>query len=89
MAIRGNSRENWFDNRRREGGFHEHMERMRAFHESHPGAYDVIENNAVKQTCRVNLTISKTGGSATPTGTEDWLDVVPMWKIALSRFSPN
>ena len=91
MAIRGNSSDNLFRNRGGGGGnsFHEHVERMITFRESHPGAYDVIGNNDVRQTCRVNLTISKTGGSATPIGTGDWLDVVPMWKMALSRFSPN
>jgi len=81
MATRGNGRDS--------NSFQEHIERMRTFNQTHSGMSEMMDSSAGKRTCRVNLTISKTGGSATPTGTEDWLDVVPMWKMALSRFSPN
>ena len=78
------------------GAFRYHTERMRIFNETHP---DTVKKEVTSSpasisqesagTCRVALTISETGGSATPTGNEDWLSVVPMWKMALHRFSTN
>ena len=78
------------------GAFHRHTERMRIFYDTHPGTFEEVGMSAaapVSQqgvgTCRVALTISETGGSATPTGNADWLSLVPMWRMALRRFSTN
>ena len=78
MTMKGNSEQNSFrpEDRNDKGSFQEHTDRMRIFHDA-PG------------TCRVALTVSATGGSATPSDTADWLSLVPMWRMALRRFSPN
>jgi len=78
MTMKSNSEQNGFspEDRNDKGSFQEHTDRMRIFYDA-PG------------TCRVALTVSATGGSATPSDTADWLSLVPMWRMALRRFSPN
>ncbi len=98
MATEANSQDSRFnpDNINGEGTFHEHTEHMGVFYETHTGD-NGISNTGVNgeayqarvRTCRVALTVSETGGSATSGDTTDWISLVPMWRMAQRRFSPN
>jgi len=98
MIMKDNGQENRFgpEDRTGKGSFQKHTERMRVFYETHPGALEVgassvntPANQEYVRTCRVALTVSETGGAATPIGDADWISLVPMWRMALRRFSPN
>ena len=76
--------------------FREDSERMTTFQQSHScllqfntPTYDEPTLLESIRTCRVALTVSETGGSVTPIEAEDWLALVPVWKMALRRFSRN
>ena len=97
MAMEASSQDSRFssddDNK---GSFQEHTERMKIFYDTHPGVLNIRGNRDSQpayekrvQTYRVALTISETGGSVTPGATADWLSLVPMWRMALRRFSSN
>ena len=98
MAMEANSQDSRFspDDINGKGSFQEHTEHMRMFYETHPGTIEIggasVDRPAYPdgaRTCRVALTVSETGGSPTPIETADWLSLVPMWRMALRRFSPN
>ena len=97
MTVRYNSEDQFYTGDGNiDGAFHHHNERMRMFYDTHPAKFEkavmssaasVFQRNA--DNCRVALTVSETGGSATPLGNADWFSLVPVWRMALRRFSLN
>ena len=74
----------------------EHSELMKIFHEFYPSGSEMEtpEHNlpALVESGQYLLcanTITATGGSRSTTTPADWLPLIPMWRIALRRFSDN
>jgi len=97
MTMRNNREDQFYAGDENIGGDpNRHTERMRMFYDTNPGTFEEAGKSAavpVSQRgvgkCRVALTVSESGGSAIPTGNDDWLSLAPMWRMALRRFSTN
>ena len=79
-----------------EGTFEEHAERVREFRRSHANVALVnglrLDESALLEGMRllqVRCTMVETGGSVRCANAEDWSALVPVWRVARYKLSPN
>ena len=79
-----------------EGAFEEHAERVREFRRSHANVALVnglrLDESALLEGMRllqVRCTEVGTGGLVRYASAEDWSALVPVWRVAWYKFSPN